>query len=118
MPDPVRAQGSTRDAIREVWATERRNAEKIQKFNLHLSEDEELPVYVPEEHPYPKALYAPDGETIVVGSAQEERERLAEGYYASLEAFLSATDVELPEDAADFADTAQPVKRSHKKKTA
>jgi hypothetical protein len=119
MPDPVRAQGSTRDAIREFWNTERRNGERIQKFNLHLSEDDELPPYVPEEHPYPKALYAPDGETIIVAGAQEERERLAEGYYGSLAECLAATDVALPDEADEYADAVQPPKRSHsKKKTA
>lgn len=111
MPESsVRAQGSTRDAIREFFAAERRNAERIQKFNLGLTDEDELPPYVHQE--YPKALYAPDGETIVVESAAEERRHIGEGYYASLAEYLAATEVEMPETE----ETAPAPKRSHSKK--
>ena len=127
MPDNVRALGSTRDAIREFFAAERRNSEKIEKYNRGLTEDDELPPYVHQE--YPKAMYPlgyPQEDPVVAQDLREEQQRMAAGYYPSLaaqqeareafEAQLAPSD-EMEEELAEFAGTAQP-KRSHKKKTA
>ena len=87
MPDTpaVRALGSTRDAIREFFAAERRNSEKIEKYNRGLGEDDELPPYVHQD--YPKAMYPlgyPQEETALAKDLREEQRWIAEGYYASL----------------------------------
>lgn len=86
MPDPaVRALGSTRDAIREFFAAERRNAEKIEKYNRGLSEDDELPPYVHQD--YPRAMYPlgyPEEEPIVAKDLREEQRFIADGYYPTL----------------------------------
>lgn len=119
MPEShVRAQGSTRDAIKEFFAAEQRNAEKIEKFHRGLPDDAEVPPYIYQE--FPKALYALDGETCVVKSAAEEREKLAGGWYATLAEQLAAreafeADLSQPEESEEPAD-APPVKRSHNKK--
>jgi hypothetical protein len=121
MPDShVRAQGSTRDAVKEFFAAERRNSERIERFNRGLNEDDELPPYDPAEHPYPKALYAPDGETAVVANAKEERERIAQGWFATLAEAQEAAEGEAPFDVdpdepSDFTLPDKP-KRSHSKK--
>lgn len=131
MPEParVKATGSTKEAVREFFVAEQRNSERIQKFNLGLSDEDELPPYTHQE--YPKALYPenPDGETIVVQSAKEEREKLALGYCASLAeakaAWESAPEEAFDDDTPDseepgeLAPVEQPkAKRSHKKKSA
>ena len=105
MPDGnVSAKGSTRDAIREFFASEARNALRIEKFNRGLTDDDELPPYVHQD--YPKALYAPDGESIVVKSAAEERTKVAEGYFASLAEFEAALE-SLPEEYEESATPAR-----------
>jgi hypothetical protein len=122
MPEShVRAQGSTRDAIKEFFAAEQRNAEKIEKFHRGLPDDAEVPPYLYQE--FPKALYALDGDTCVVRSAAEEREKVADGWYATLAEQLAAresleADLSQPEESEESADAAPPVKRSHKKKVA
>jgi hypothetical protein len=93
MPDNVRALGSTRDAIREFFAAERRNSEKIEKYNRGLTEDEELPPYVHQE--YPKAMYPlgyPQEEPVVANDLREEQQRMAAGYYPSLGAQQEARE--------------------------
>jgi hypothetical protein len=123
----VKATGSTKEAVREFFVAEQRNSERIQKFNLGLGDEDELPPYTHQE--YPKALYPndSDGETIVVQSAKEEREKMAQGYLASLAeaqaAWEAARDESSGEDAPnaeepdEFAPADQPkAKRSHKKK--
>lgn len=85
----VRASGSTRLAVREYFAGETKNAERIQKFNLGLTDDDDLPPYVHQD--YPKAMYSPDSDPIVVQNASEEREQQQEGYYSSLAEMLHAT---------------------------
>jgi hypothetical protein len=83
-PAQVKTHGSTRDAVRNFFETEARNAEKIQRHVLELSEDDELPAYVYQE--FPKAMY-PEHEgddPIVVADEDEESKRAAEGYFASL----------------------------------
>jgi hypothetical protein len=92
MPDNVRALGSTRDAIREFFAAERRNSE-IEKYNRGLTEDEELPPYVHQE--YPKAMYPlgyPQEEPVVANDLREEQQRMAAGYYPSLGAQQEARE--------------------------
>jgi hypothetical protein len=83
-PAQVKAHGSTRDAVRNFFETEARNAEKVQRHVLGLSEDDELPAYVHQE--FPKAMYPEQegGDPIVVEDEDEESKRTAEGYFASL----------------------------------
>ena len=129
-PARVRTSGSTREAIREFFAAERRNAERIEKFNRGLSEEDELPPYVHQE--YPKAMYPlgfPDDEPILVENAEQERDRLEQGYYNSLAEQKAAREEfeqdighsrEEPEEEAiqTVAPKPPPPKRSHKKKPA
>lgn len=127
-PARVRASGSTREAVREFFAAEVRNNERIRKFELGLTDDQELPAYVPEDHPYPKAMYPlgyPQEEPIVVEDANEEREKVNEGYYPSLaEAKAAREELEADVGQPEEEETATPVptpkppppKRSHKKK--
>jgi hypothetical protein len=86
----VRTSGSTMLAVQEFFGTERRNGDRIQKLNLGLSEDDELPPYVYQE--FPKALYGPDGETALARNAEEEQAKLREGYFPTLEAALAAEE--------------------------
>ena len=134
MPDSsLRVQGSVRNALDEHWTSHHRNTERTIKYERRrsegyspaeaaaLAEHDEVPPYVYQE--YPKALYALDGETIVVANAAEERQKLAEGYYATLAEQLAAreafeADLSQPEETEESADAAPPVKRSHKKKVA
>jgi hypothetical protein len=119
----VRTTGSTRDAVKEFFAAERRNGERIQKFDLGLTDDDELPPYVHQD--YPKSMYAPDGATFitaVAANAKEERDWIDRGYFASYAEYLEALEAvfEPEEDGEDQVSvgTAQPPKRSHKKKPA
>ena len=131
MPEShVQTQGSTRDAINEHFASDRRNAEKVLKYERRraegyppqeaaaLAQQDEVQPYIYQE--FPKALYALDGETCLVKSAAEEREKLAGGWYATLAEQLAAreafeADLSQPEESEEPAD-APPVKRSHNKK--
>jgi hypothetical protein len=102
--------------------TERRNAERIQKYNLGLTDDDELPVYYPEEHPFPAAMYAITGESIQVADEAEKRARLREGWYASFAEMRAAQEAIEEAEAAGGApppeeEAAKPV-RSHKRKGA
>ena len=83
-PAQVKAHGSTRDAVRNFFETETRNAEKIQRHTLGLTEDDELPPYVYQD--FPKAMYPEDegGDPIIVADYNEEQKRSAEGYFATL----------------------------------
>lgn len=90
MNGQVKTQGSVRDAIRAFFEQERRNSERIEKYNRGLSEEDELPPYTHID--YPKALYANDGEAIVVQTAAEERVKLQEGFYPSYAALQEAIE--------------------------
>lgn len=134
MPEShVQTQGSTRDAINEHFASDRRNAEKVLKYERRraegyppqeaaaLAQQDEVQPYLYQE--FPKALYALDGETCVVKSAAEERAKVNDGWYATLAEQLAAreafeADMSQPEESEESADAAPPVKRSHKKKVA
>lgn len=122
MPDsPLRALGSTRDAIREFFAAERRNSEKIEKYNRGLSEEDELPPYVHQD--YPKAMYPlgyPEDDTALAKDLREEQRLIADGYYPSLaeqqqarEAFEA--DIGQPEETEEAAPARGPGGRFQKK---
>jgi hypothetical protein len=83
-PASVRAEGSTREAVKEFFAAEVKNAEKIQRHTLGLSDDEDVPPYV--YQPYPKAMYpyAEGDDPIVVENESQEQARIDEGYFATL----------------------------------
>jgi hypothetical protein len=70
----VRAKGSVKECLRELFDAERRNAEKIQLHALGLTEDDELPPY-PHQH-FPMALYRKDegGELEEIHVADEKAE--------------------------------------------
>ena len=98
----VRQSGSVRQAVQEFFAAERRNGEKIQKFELGLSDDDELPPYVHKD--YPKAMHAIDGDSCVVANLKEEQEKLQEGFYSTYaEAQHAAEAYFAQEQEAEFA---------------
>lgn len=114
MPDsPVRTLGSTRDAIREFFAAERRNSEKIEKFNRGLTEEDELPPYVYQE--YPKAMYPlghPEEDAVLAKDLREEQRWIAEGYYPSLaeqQAAREAFETEIGQAEEPNEETAESV---------
>lgn len=83
-PASVRAEGSTREAVKEFFAAEAKNSDKIRRHTLGLAEDEDLPPYTYEE--YPKAMYPYDAgdEPIVVANEAQEQARLEDGYFSTL----------------------------------
>jgi len=105
----VRATGSVREAVRETFEAERRNSVRIQKMELGLSDDDELPPYIHLD--YPKALYPADPEEtpITVQTAAEEHRKVAQGYcstYAEAEAAWNAVPADAEEEATDVASMA------------
>lgn len=120
MPAQVKTTGSTREAVREFFAAEARNAEKLQRFALGLSEEDELPVYDPNDpkNRYPKAMYPADGgEPIVVKSTKEEHEQEALGFFATpTEAAAAAQAYEQAQYDQQNEAFDVPAKRSHSRK--
>lgn len=111
MADPltnrVRTTGSTRDAVREHFNAETRNAEKIKKHDLGLSDDEELPPY--EHQEYPKAMHHADGSSVIANNQDEEDEHQQSGFHGTLadaQAEQENGDDESDEPDFDYGDEA------------
>lgn len=102
----IRNKGSYRDNVKQFFQAERDNTERILKAELGLREDEDLPAYKHQEYPKHMQLTADPGDYVVVNSAEEEQQAVANGAFTSMAAAKEAEATAAEEEAAANATSA------------